>query len=441
MKRWIPAIILLSGCSSLEQMIIDARAYFNTFYNLQSEFNKGEYYYNLGQYIKAKSHYMKVEAKGSRILQLHRDSRFVDDAIYMMAVSYSRLKTYTKAEKKFREFFTYFPDSPLRWKVYLEYGIMLYDMKRYEEAEGYLRRALESKDDKVKYRAKLYLAKILIDKQNYEPAIKILEELLKENRDNRDLILTAADVYLKLGNTQRAKELIQEYISDPRLSDSLKNSALRLLALAYVKEGNYDEAYNTLEKMVVRDSTPQYFAIRLEMGRLLLMKGDTQGARDVFQYISDVSKDTAKFYSYYYLGLIEESRGNFEEALRYYEDASKMGLKMAQERKETLVKIKSVENETDPIKIYRVAEIMYLNMHKPDITLDLLRKVLANNPPPTLEKKTLLFITYIFSKDLQMPDSARIYLEKLRQKYPASIYARIGESYLTGMPWYRLIEE
>ncbi len=441
MKRWISIVVLLAGCSSIEQVVVDARAYFNTFYNLQSEFNKGEHYYNLGQYIKAKAHYMKVEAKGSRILQLHRDSRFVDDAIYMMAVSYSRLKTYTKAEKKFREFFTYFPDSPLRWKVYLEYGIMLYDMKRYEEAESYLRRALEARDGKVKYRARLYLAKILIDRQNYEPAIEILEELLKENRDNRDLILTAADVYLKLGNTERAKELIQEYIRDPRLSDSLKNSALRLLALAYVKEGNYDEAYNTLENMVVRDSTPQYFAVRLEMGRLLLMKGDTQGARDIFQYISEVSKDTAKFYSYYYLGLIEESRGNFEEALSYYEDASKMGLRMAQERKETLVKIKSVEDETDPVKIYRVAEIMYLNMHKPDITLDLLRKVMANAPSPQLEKKTLLFMTYIFARDMKMPDSARYYLQKLREKYPSSIYARIGETYLSGIPWYRAIQK
>ncbi len=441
MKRWIPALFLIAGCSSLEQMLVDARAYFNTFYNLQSEFNRGEYYYNLGQYIKAKSHYMKVEAKGSRILQLHRDSRFVDDAIYMMAVSYSRLKSYTKAEKKFREFFTYFPDSPLRWKVYLEYGIMLYEMKRYDEAERYLRRALESTEDRVRYRARLYLAKILIDEKEYERAIGILEELLKENRDNRELILTAADVYLKLGNTQRAKELIQEYIRDPRISDSLKNSALRLLALAYVKEGNYDEAYNTLESMVVRDSTPQYFAVRLEMGRLLLMKGDTQGAKDIFQYISEVSKDTAKFYSYYYLGLIEESRGNFEGALSYYEDASKMGLRMAQERKETLVKIKSVENETDPIKIYRVAEIMYLNMNKPDITLDMLRKVLRNDPPPQLEKKTLLFMTYIFARDMHMPDSARHYLDLLRKKYPSSIYARIGETYLSGIPWYRAIQE
>ncbi len=289
--------------------------------------------------------------------------------------------------------------------------------------------------------ARLYLAKIRIDKKEYERAIGILEELLKENRDNRELILTAADVYLKLGNTQRAKELIQEYIRDPRISDSLKNSALRLLALAYVKEGNYDEAYNTLESMVVRDSTPQYFAVRLEMGRLLLMKGDTQGAKDIFQYISEVSKDTARFYSYYYLGLIEESRGNFEGALSYYEDASKMGLRMAQERKETLVKIKSVENETDPIKIYRVAEIMYLNMNKPDITLDMLRKVLRNDPPPQLEKKTLLFMTYIFARDMHMPDSARHYLNLLRKKYPSSIYARIGETYLSGIPWYRAIQE
>ncbi len=441
MKRWLSLLILLAGCSSMEQMLVDAKAYFNTFYNLQSEFNKGEYYYNLGQYIKAKSHYMKVEAKGSRILQLHRDSRFVDDAIYMMAVSYSRLRSYTKAEKKFREFFTYFPSSPLRWKVYLEYGIMLYDMKRYDEAERYLRRALESGDRRVKYRTKLYLAKILIEEKDYEQAISILEDLLRENRDNRELILTAADVYLKLGDTQRARELIQEYISDPRISDSLKNSALRLLAIAYVKEGNYDEAYNTLESMVVRDSTPQYFAIRLEMGKLLLMKGDTQGAKDIFQYISEVSKDTAKFYSYYYLGLIEESRGNFEGALGYYEDASKMGLRMAQERKETLIKIKSVEKETDPVKIYRVAEIMYLNMHKPDITLDMLRKVLEHNPPPPLEKKTLLFMTYIFANDMDMPDSARHYLQMLRQKYPSSIYARIGETYLSGVPWYRAIQE
>lgn len=441
MKRWIWTAVLLAGCSSFEQVIVDARAYFNTFYNLQSEFNRGEYYYHLGQYIKAKSHYMKVEAKGSRILQLHRDSRFVDDAIYMMAVSYSRLKSYTKAEKKFREFFTYFPGSPLRWKVYLEYGIMLYDMKRYDEAERYLRQALESEDRRIKYRSRLYLAKILINRKEYESAIRILEELLRERAENRELLLTAADVYLKLGNTERAKELVQEYISDPRISDSLKNSALRLLALAYIKEGNYDEAYNTLESMVVRDSTPQYFAVRLEMGKLLLMKGDTQGAEDVFQYISEVSKDTAKFYSYYYLGLIEENRGNFEGALSYYEDASKMGLRIAQERKEALVRIKSVENETDPVKIYRVAEIMYLNMNKPAITLDMLRKVLQNSPPPWLEKKTLLFMTYIFARDMGMEDSARYYLQILRNKYPASIYSRIGETYLSRAPWYRTIQE
>ena len=429
------------GCSSFEQILVDARAYFNTFYNLQYEFNKGEYYYQLGQIMRAKPHYMKVEEKGSRILQLHRDSRFVDDAIYMMAVSYSRLKMYTKAEKKFREFFAYFSESPLKWKVSLEYGIMLYDMKRYNEAERYIKEALQSKDKEIQYRGKLYLAKILIDKKEYGEAIQILEELLKEYRDNRELILTASDVYLKLGNTEKARELIQEYISDPRISDSLKNQALRILALAYIKEGKYDEAYQTLERMVYRDSTPPYFAVRLEMGRLLMMKGDTQGARDIFQYISEIARDTTKYYSYYYLGVIEESRGNFEEALSYYEDASKMGLKIAQERKETLVKIKSVENETDPMKIYRVAEIIYLNMNKPDIALDLLRKVLRLNPPPSLEKKTLLFITYIFAKDLGMADSASVYLQRLRQKYPSSIYARIGESYLSGSAWYQSIVE
>ena len=433
MKRF-PALFLLliSGCSSVSQVIVDARAYFNTYYNLKTEFKKGEELYHLGQIIQARPHYMKVEEKGSRILQLHGNSSFVDETIFMMAVAYSRLRAYTKAEKKFKEFFAYFPTSPVRWKAYLEYGIMLYQMKRYDEAEEYIKKALESRDRMVRYRAKLYLAKILIEEKEYEEAATILEELLKAGYGGKELYLTAADVYLKLGNVRRAKELITEYVSDPRLSDSLKNSALKLLALAYVKEGNYDEAYRTLEQMVVRDSTPEYYAVKLDMGRLLLMKGDTAGAEEIFQFISETSKDTTRFYGYYYMGVIKEAHGNYEEALRYYEDASKMGLEEAKQRKETLIQVKSIENEADPVKIYRVAEILYLSMNNVEMAANLVKKVLKMNPPEWLEKKALLFLTYVYAKNLRKPDSAFVYLNLLKEKYPDSIYWKMGQEYVSG---------
>ena len=431
MKRLlIASIIAVYGCSSLSQLVVDVKAYFNTFYNLKTEFERAEKLYHLGQIAQARPYYMKVEEKGSRILQLHSNSSFVDETIFMMAVAYSRLKSYTKAEKKFKEFFAYFPSSPLKWKAYLEYGIMLYQMKRYEEAQNYLQRALQAESPSIRHRAKLYLAKILIERGDYEQAADLLEELLEAGYGGRDLYLTASEVYLKLGNVRRAKELILEYVSDPRLSDSLKNSALKLLALAYVKEGNYDEAYRALEQMVVRDSTPEYYAVKLDMGRLLLMKGDTTGAEEIFQFISETSKDTTRFYGYYYMGIIKESQGEYEQALSYYEDASKMGLEMAKRRKETLMKVQSVQEETDPVKVYRVAEILYLDMGDVDMAVQLVKKVLEMNPPEWLEKKALLFLTYVYAKDLEHPDSASLYLQKLRQKYPNSLYVELGQQYL-----------
>ncbi len=401
---------------SISKIWIDFRVYFNNYYNLKTIFNLAEKYYNEGNINKALENYRKIEEKASKIIKLHSSSSFVDDALYMLAVSYSRLGEYTKSEQKFRELFQFFPNSKIIKNAKLEYGIMLYNANRLDDALNYLSQVKDKK-------ARAYLMKTYYKLENYERAKLLGDELLKSKefeRDN-DFKIVLANVYIRTNDLEKAEVLVDQISKIQTVPDTIRNNLMALLSDAYLNNKNYDKAINSINKISYNDSTSLEFFVKLKTARIYIAKGDTAKAMDIFEYLSNFAFDSTKYLSYYYLGGIFESRGDFDKALDFYDKAYAGGMKLASERKEIILKLKSIEDESDLNKLYRLAEVFFLDLNKPDLALETLDKIIEQSRDDELTQKSLLFAVYICSKYLNNKDKALGYYSKIKQKWMLDI--------------------
>ena len=380
---------------SISETIVNLKAYFNNYYNLKKTFNLAEKLYNQGNINSAMGNYRKIEEKASKIIKLHNNSKFVDDALYMLAVSYSRLGEFTKAEQKFKELWTLFPNSNLINKAKIEYGIMLFNSNRLDEAVIFLSEI----NDK---RAKFYLMKAYYKLGNYQKALEIANEIKNDKffENNLDFKISLANIYLKTNNLNFAENLIEEITKISNINDTIKNNLLVNLSDAYLENQNFEKALKTINKINYKDSTSSEFFVKLKTSKILLMKGDTNKALEILEYLSNLAYDSTKFLSYYYLGIIYENKEDFDKALDFYEKAISGGVKLAQNRKEIIMKLKAMKDEKNYKKLYRLAETFYLDLNKPDLALNVLEKIINESDDEKLKNKAMLFSIYIYSKVL-----------------------------------------
>ncbi len=97
---FIGVLVGSSGCS----------VYFNTFYNAKKAFNSAEKQReNTGRSNKAE--YQKAIEKALKVVENHPNSKYYDDAVYILAVSYFHTELYSRAERRFREILANYGDS------------------------------------------------------------------------------------------------------------------------------------------------------------------------------------------------------------------------------------------------------------------------------------------------------------------------------------------
>ncbi|MCS7245861.1 MAG: tetratricopeptide repeat protein, partial [candidate division WOR-3 bacterium] len=355
--------------------------------------------------------YRKIEEKASKILKLHQKSSFVDDALYMLAVSYSRIGEYTKAEQSFKEFFAVFPNSKLTNRAKSEYGIMLYNLGKFSDAMDYLTKTNDKTSD-------FYLMLIYYKFGNYGKAMEIANKISndKKFKENLEFKTTLAYIYVQTNKIDSAERIIDEISKLGNIHDSTRIRLYTELSDAYLKNKNYEKAISSINKITYKDSTSLAFSIKLRTARIFLLKGDTSKAMDIFEYLSNISFDSTKFWSYYYLANIYENKNEFERALEFYEKAYSGGIKVANERKEIILKLKAMKDEKDHRKLYKLAETFYIELNKPQLALEILDKIINETSDKKLKEKALLFAIYISSKSLYDKEKASNYYSKLENQ-------------------------
>jgi tetratricopeptide (TPR) repeat protein len=157
---------------------------------------------------------------------------------------------------------------------YFSIGMAYFDLGKYEDAEKWLNRAMQS--DRTMTASQYNLGRLAFERQRYNEAAKYFEDILKIDPNNVLALRAAAYTRIKTGEIDIAQRHYSRLmVLIPENADDGYNHALVLYAME-----RYDEAEQVLEK---------YHYSLLDNRDLLLLYARTQGAQNKVEAIDTFS--------------------------------------------------------------------------------------------------------------------------------------------------------
>ncbi len=185
-------LIFSSGCG----------VYFNTFFNAKKYFGSAEKARKRSPSGNAGGgDYQKAIEKALKVVENNPNSKYYDDAVYILAVSYFHTRQFSRSERRFREMLANYPDS----KNTRESG--------------------------------LYLAKAKLELGDIEDAMALFSEIFEADYD-KDFKAEAAMALGRYHFNAKEYESSRRYFLAVR--DSLGENVQKLESQIYVADGYYD---------------------------------------------------------------------------------------------------------------------------------------------------------------------------------------------------------
>lgn len=278
-------------------------AYYNYLYNAKKSYLEGEMKRKESsgdQGIKKRqkvgqSEYQKAIDSSGRMLELHPDSRWEDDALLLMAKAYYHIDQFRNAIKKIEELQGKYPNSELipegiLWKgmsflkisqsdsaqivfkevaslenvndlkaqMYLSLGDSYYDEERWDSAIEEYRKVLSvgSEDEWVNSQALIKVGESLKFQGKKEEALALYEEVLntKQPRFLRfQTVLQHSIVLRELGRSEEARKAFKKLQKDGAFLEEFPKLELEI-ARCELKLELFEDAKKRLEKLVERES-------------------------------------------------------------------------------------------------------------------------------------------------------------------------------------------
>ncbi len=248
----------------------------------------------------------KVIERASKVIQLHKNSKFLDDAVLLIGKSYFYLGDYLQAERKFNEFLTNLSASDLYDEAMYYLGVTKMKLRKTEEASTILKNQVSTaKDKEVRSEAAAELGINAFGKKNYKDAIDYFRQSIEYTSDNENKALKQfilARIYSLYAPTQAAKEFykVLDYSSDFDLAFYAKLNYGKSLD----KERQFSKAYEELDNLRRKyREVPEYKQLtELELANNLYeQKKYKQAIEGYFDVIIDYPASVAASDAYYYL--------------------------------------------------------------------------------------------------------------------------------------------
>lgn len=238
----------------------------------------------------------KTIEKGSKILQLHPNSKYVDDTLLMLGECFFQKQEYPQALRKFNELTSIFPKSSLVPAALLWKARTYIEQEDFTNAEAVLKDLQNrKKNGDILYQAQYYLAEIYYRQEQYEPAARLFEPAAKKMSDKK----LRTEAYLRWGECrfklkhyhEAAKAYYQASKQDVEI-DTKFNAGLSF-ARALKADSSYDKALTKLNSMQKEFSTHKDLPwVRFEIADCKLRQGKREEAEDLFAAINANDKRT-----------------------------------------------------------------------------------------------------------------------------------------------------
>jgi len=431
--------IALSGC-----------VYYNTFYNARKAFNDAEKSRKASQYSNARvntSQYNVAIEKSLKVVESYPNSKYFDDALFVLGVSYYYTQKYSKAERRFREILANYPKS-----------------KYVPESEVYLAKTkLKLLDESG---AMEQFQSVFNSKTRREFKSEAAMALGTYHFDNKDYKL-ALPYFLavrdSLGNDEE-KKVAQRFIADGefnlyRFADA-QSAYLQILGMKPDKDDKYhalfQAASSAFRLMKIRQGidylstlmSDELYFDSLSVLKLKVAEGheyneDIDQAESIYRDVGETAVN--KKYAceaFYKLGLIYQfDYDKLDEAKKYYDKAveanrsSDFG-KDALQRSSDIGKLAtfartSVVDSTATQDVidqagetqYQLAELYWFSLNKPDTAMIEMQYLIDSFPKAEIAPKAMIALSQMYKDNKGDSTTADSILHLDYQRYPHSDYA------------------
>jgi tetratricopeptide (TPR) repeat protein len=307
-------------------------AYYNTFYNAKQKFAEAERESerNRQQAVTSSAQgagaqaprpvpvdrYRKVIEICSKLLEMYPKSKWVDDALLLMGVSYYRMNDLPRAERKFTELMTLFPNSPHVPAAVVWKARTLAEMKEAEAAVAFLNESMPKiKAGPQRAQALYQLARLYLEMEQWPQAVEQYQACLRERqpRDQRMVTLYEAGLAeFHVGDYAAARSAFSEVA---RVSRDLNQAyeAFVYWSRCEAELGNTGDA----ETILLRARSAERFVdfaerTDMELGELALRAGRIDDAVAMYEgFIASSGSGEFKGLAFYRLaGIYREQRVN-----------------------------------------------------------------------------------------------------------------------------------
>ena len=358
----LPVILLAVGvilsCSS---------AYYNTFFNARQAFNLAESTRKDSHRGRVdKGNYQKAIEKALKVIEYYPDSKWYDDALFVLGVSYYYTDQPNKADRRLRELLAnyeksdYVKDATVYLaRTKLQLGEEDDAMALFEEIFG----ADYSRDNKTQ--AALALGAYYHDKQNYDLAsnyYKAVRDSLGTPDEKLQAQLSIADAEFE---AYRFGDALGSYLQLLGMNPSteLKYTTLHQAAICAFRLQRVPVGIDYLKQLM---NDELYFdsidALKLNIAEGYEMDGDIELAYDLYTDVANQEENLRRAsFANYRLGLIEQfDYDNLIEAKKYYDltiksdrvtDTGKDALQRSTDIGKLVQFSKKLEFDTTPLTI------------------------------------------------------------------------------------------
>jgi len=228
--------------------------------------------------------------KSAKVLAYYSDSKYVDDALLLMAKCYFRLGEYGRGVRKCDELLTTFAGSDLVPEAHYWRAMSQYRLGDTEEAESRLRTISESAESPFRGDAAFAIAEMAHERGDLDEAIDLYRVALSTAVERGFRIRARRTLGDCLMEADRPGEAVPVYTSLAEMVRSNKDrfEALVKVAGAQRATGDFDDALATLEPMLKDDRFDDYVSrATLEIGKAREDQGRIEAAAVLYQGIID----------------------------------------------------------------------------------------------------------------------------------------------------------
>ena len=351
----LTAILLLGSC-----------AYYNTFYNAEEYFKQAEKVTRdnqTGSVSREETQlYGKAIEKSKKLLTNYPNSKYTDDAQFIIGRSYFHRGDFGLSEKYFEELLRLYPNSPYTTEVPLWIARCLVkrgdvDMARHEAG----RILADDEDDSFHAQAYLLLGEIAVAEDSVGLARIYLERVVSTSRDGLVRAQAQYQIGMLLENSGEYEEALEAFkrVTRYKPSEALKvqsiiaqNSMLKAL-------DRDEEALRMIETMLVNDKFADIRGqLEIELGKIFFQQQRFNEAESRFSTVletyagQEYAAQAAFYLGEYYMF----NKHDYKLAAEHYANVSK------QFRKSTFTS--QATTRTKQIERYKTIQFDYTNLHR-----------------------------------------------------------------------------